>query len=222
MINDVQATAIGALHLKPDELHILNEGMTRREPANIPLIAAGTGLGEGFLFWDGTRYHAVASEGGHVDFAPRNATECDLLRFLRVRLGEHVSYERVLSGSGLLELYHFARERSGRPEPAWLSARFAGGDAAAVIADVALAGDDPNCRAALESFAELYGAEAGNLALKVLALSGLFVAGGIAPKILAELQRGGHLCGLSPQKAALPRCCPRFRSRSSAALRSSE
>jgi glucokinase len=193
LINDVQATAIGALHLELNELHVLNEGAKRTEPANIAVIAAGTGLGEGFLFWDGTRYHAGASEGGHVDFAPRNATECELLRVLRVRLGRHVSYERLLSGSGLTAIYQFAREHSGRAEPPWLSARLANGDVAAVIADAALAGDDSVCKAALECFVEIYGAEAGNLALKVLALGGVFVAGGIAPKILAEIRRGAFM-----------------------------
>ncbi|MCW5773333.1 MAG: glucokinase [Rhodospirillaceae bacterium] len=192
LLNDLQATALGAIHLEPSALHVLNPGKPRSEPATIAVIAAGTGLGEGFLFWDGTRHRPGASEGGHVDFAPRNAAEGELLDFLRARFGGHVSYERVLSGPGLVHLYEFERRRSGAPEPDWLAPRLANGGAAAV-AEVALAGQDPACVSALQRFAAIYGSEAGNLALKVFALGGVFVAGGIAPKILPALGDGAFM-----------------------------
>src|SRR2546425_1343057 len=153
------------------------------------LIAAGTGLGEALILWDGLRHHVVASEGGHADFAPRSDCETELLGYLRREFG-HVSYERVLSGPGLFNIYRFLRDTTCTTEPQWLKDRIAGGDRSAVISEVGLAGDHPLCVEALELFVSIYGAEAGNLALKALAVGGVHVGGGIAPKIRAKLGDG--------------------------------
>lgn len=186
LMNDLEATAYGVLTLPPDDLLTLNAGEI--QPGNVAVIAAGTGLGEGMLFWDGSAYQAVPSEGGHVDFAPRNALELELLSYLWSRHG-HVSYERLVSGRGLVTLYEFLRDTGRGDEPPWLSARFRDEDPAAVISEVALRGDQPLCTQALGLFVSIYGAEAGNLALKVLA-TGVYVAGGIAPKIRSKLVDG--------------------------------
>ena len=189
LLNDLEATAYGMLHLRPNELASLNPKAEQRRKANIAVIAAGTGLGEAMLYWDGEHYHPIASEGGHVDFAPRTDQEIELLRYLRRELDGHVSYERVLSGPGIHNLYRFLRQSSGRAEPAWLAERLQAGDPSATITDVGLTGQDPLCVATLDLFASIYGAEAGNLALKCLAFGGVFVAGGIAPKLLPALQK---------------------------------
>ena len=196
LVNDVQATGFGALHLGPEALEVLNDGTAPAEPGNMAVIAAGTGLGEGFLFWDGARYRPAASEGGHADFAPRSETEVELYRFLAGRY-DRVSYERILSGPGVAALYAFERARGGAaPAPA-LAARLAEGDPAVAITQAALAREDGSCIAALDRFCEIYGAEAGNLALKVLAVSGVIVAGGIAPRILPILRGGAFLRGFT-------------------------
>jgi glucokinase len=160
------------------------------------LIAAGTGLGEAILVWDGTRHRVLASEGGHADFAPRNDLEMDLLRFLQKEFG-HVSYERVLSGPGLYNIYRFLRDTGVAPEPQWLGDRLRSGDPSAVVSEVGLAGGHPLCVTALELFVSIYGAEAGNLALKALAVGGVYVGGGIAPKIQAKLVQGSFLAAFS-------------------------
>lgn len=187
LINDLEATAYGVLQLPADARLPLNIGDPRPHGA-IAVIAAGTGLGEGGLVWTGERYLAVASEGGHTDFAPRNELEIELLRFL-LRLYKRVSYERVVSGMGIVNLYRFLRARSGTPEPKWLAEELAANDPAAAISSAALAGRDSVCAQTMELFVSLYGAEAGNLALKFLATGGVYIAGGIAPKILPLLQQ---------------------------------
>lgn len=192
LLNDLEATAYGMLHLRPNEVAALNSKAPPRRRANIAVIAAGTGLGEALLYWDGERYHPIASEGGHADFAPRTDQEIELLRYLRREFHGHVSYERVLSGPGLHSLYGFLRESDCREEPAWLTQKLKAGDPSAAITEAGLAGRDPVCVAALDLFASLYGAEAGNLALKCLALGGVFVAGGIAPKLLPALQKNDN------------------------------
>jgi len=189
LLNDLEAAAYGTLHLSLEEKHVLNPGTSRRKRGNIAVIAAGTGLGEAVLFWDGKDYQPIASEGGHADFAPRSDVEVDLYRYLRTRFPDHVSYERVLSGPGLFNIYSFFRESGHAPEPEWLASKIKAGDPSAVVSQVGLAGQDANCVAALDLFASLYGAEAGNLALKALAVGGVFIAGGIAPKILPALTR---------------------------------
>jgi len=184
LLNDLEAMAHGALAVPSSSLLTLQPGQPRE--GNLAVVAAGTGLGEAMLVWDGARYVVMASEGGHVDFAPRTDVEIALLRFLHLRFGR-VSYERVLSGPGLHNIYMFLRETGGAPEPAWLTERFAHGDPAAVISEAALEGADPTCVGALDLFVSIYGAEAGNLALKALAVGGVFLGGGIAPKLATRL-----------------------------------
>jgi glucokinase len=193
LLNDLEATAYGVLFLHDDECAVLNAGAAPRHMGNIAVIAAGTGLGEAMLFSDGTHYHPIASEGGHADFAPRTDEEIALLQYLRAKLAGHVSYERVLSGPGFHNIYSFLRDTHYAAEPAWLADRLTGSDPSATIAEIGLAGSEPLCVKTLELFSGIYGAEAGNLALKCLALGGVFVAGGIAPKILPILQNGSFL-----------------------------
>src|SRR5580692_955438 len=161
---------------------------------DLAAIAAGTGLGESALVWEGDKYYAVASEGGHSDFAPHDAEQIEMLRFLAGEFG-HVSYERVLSGPGLWNIYRFLRGESGVEEPAWLKAEITAGDPSAVVSEAAQAGRDPVCVHALTMFCDIYGSEAANLALKVLALGGVFLGGGIAPKILPMLTSGVFVKG---------------------------
>jgi len=176
---------------------VLNEGSEPARQGNMAVIAAGTGLGEALLIWDGQRYIAVASEGGHADFAPRDALEVRLFTYLNGKYHEHVSYERVLSGPGLFDLYTFMRSESGVAEPSWLSAQLKAGDPSAAVTEAALAAKDSVCVETLERFASLYGAEAGNIALKCLAVGGVLVGGGIAPKILPALKQGAFVQGFT-------------------------
>ena len=159
--------------------------------------AAGTGLGEALLIWDAEKHIAVATEGGHADFAPRNALEVQLRGYLAEKYGDHVSYERVLSGPGLFDLYGFMRQQSNTPEPAWLTGQIRSEDPSAAVTEAGLAEKDPVAVRTLEMFTSLYGAEAGNLALKCLAVGGVVVGGGIAPKILPALQQGGFMQGFT-------------------------
>lgn len=191
LINDLQATALGMLVLPPDKFCVLQEAAI---PAGgtISVIAPGTGLGEAFLGADRHgRYRAFPSEGGHADFAPGTDEEIELLRFLRKKYGHHISYERVLSGAGIGDLYDFVRSTRGGTEPAWLAQQFASGDRNAAISTAALAKTDEVSVRALEMFAEILGAEAGNCALRCLATAGVVIGGGIPPKILPALQAGG-------------------------------
>jgi glucokinase len=190
VINDLEAAAWGVIRLSPSQLVSLQDGSMRR--GHKALIAAGTGLGEALIIDDGARELVIASEGGHADFAPRTEQESALLHYLRRQFG-HVSYERVLSGPGLLNIYRFLRDTRGRVEPRWLADRLQMGDPSAVVSEIGLAGDDINCVEALDMFASIYGAEAGNLGLKVIALGGVYVAGGIAPKIRNKLADGGFI-----------------------------
>ena len=192
LLNDLEAGAHGIFTLSNDEFSTLNEG-TMRQSGNKALIAAGTGLGEAIMHDDGRHFHPLASEGGHADFAPRNELEIELLRYLLGRFG-HVSYERVLSGPGLFNIYKFFKDNRGLEEPKWLTERFAGGDdVSAVVSKTALAGEAEICVKSLELFVSLYGAEAGNLALRAKSLRGLYIGGGIAPKILAKLKDGAFM-----------------------------
>lgn len=195
LLNDLEAAAYGMLHLQSEELVALNPKAPNRCCGNVVVIAAGTGLGEALLYWDGRRYHPLASEGGHADLAPRNEREIELLRWLQARHG-HVSYERVLSGPGLFNVFAFLRDSKAFPEsPALKAALAAGGDASAVVSRLGVSGEDALCRAAVEMFCEMYGAEAGNLVLKCMAVGGVFVGGGIAPHLMPILQSGGFLRG---------------------------
>jgi glucokinase len=188
LLNDLEATAYGLLWLRPDELEVLNVGNPPRKRQARALIAAGTGLGEGILFWDGKSYRPMPSEGGHTDFAPTNDEEIELLRYLRSQY-LHVSYERLLSGPGLHAIYEFLRD-TRKNEPTWLAEKISAGNPPAEIAQAGLQGQADIARQALELFASIYGAEAGNLALKALSLDGVYVGGGIAPKLIAKLQDG--------------------------------
>ena len=189
LINDLQANGFGIDELGPDQVYTLSEGDTR-QVGNRALISAGTGLGEAFLAWDGRDYVPYPSEGGHSDFAPRNDEEVDLLRFLMQKYNGRISFERVVSGQGLPHLYEFLREVRGLEEPAWLAERMRSEDPNAVITDLAMKAQSEICERTLDMFVSAYGAEAGNLALKILAVGGLYVGGGIAPRILEKLKDG--------------------------------
>jgi glucokinase len=194
LLNDLEALAFGMLHLDPDEVHVLTTGAGRGRHGNVGMIAAGTGLGEAFLYWDGEGHLPMASEGGHADFAPTDEMQQDLLRYLQRAFGSHVSYERILSGKGLVNVYGFLRDTGRADEPKVLRGRLENDDdPARVISEAGLAGEFPICAAALDLFVTIYGAEAGNLALKGLTLGGLYVGGGIAPKILPRLVDGRFL-----------------------------
>jgi len=185
LINDLEASAWGIGALATGDLVPLNR-VTGPVSGNQAVIAPGTGLGEAGLFWDGTRHHVFACEGGHSDFAPQTEQEIELLRYLKTRFG-HVSYERILSGPGLVNVYEFLRDCGGGKESPEFAASFRKGDAAAAVSRAALAGTDALAQKALEIWISVYGAEASNLALKVMATGGLFLAGGISPKVLAGL-----------------------------------
>ena len=189
LLNDLEAGAYGIFTLENDEFYTLNEG-TMRHAGNKALIAAGTGLGQAILYDDGGHFHPLASEGGHADYAPRDELEIELLRYLIGRFG-HVSYERVLSGPGLFNIYRFLKDVRGMEEPNWLTERLsAADDPSAMISKAALAGEAAICSEALNLFVSVYGAEAGNLAMRAKSVRGLYVGGGIAPKILAKLKDG--------------------------------
>ncbi|SLM47571.1 Glucokinase [Nitrospira japonica] len=195
LLNDLEATAHGILLLRPEELHTLNAGTPPTHRQAIALIAAGTGLGESILFWDGARYQPMPSEGGHTDFAPNNDNEIDLLRHVRSHY-LHVSYERVLSGPGIHAIYEYVRDTK-KNEPTWLAEKIAAGDPAAEIAAAGLKGQAEIATQTLDMFASIFGAEAGNLALKAMTLNGVYVGGGIAPKLLPKLTDGAFMRGFT-------------------------
>ncbi len=197
LLNDLEAAAYGMLHLPSDEMSVLNPGASPGRPGNVAVIAAGTGLGEAILYWDGGQFHAIATEGGHASFAPHTDQEIELLRYLRAKFSEHVSFERVLSGPGLYNIYTFLRDRHDASEPAWLSERLRQGDPSPIIARLGLQGNEPLCVATLDLFASIYGAEAGNLALKCMAVGGVFIGGGIAPQLLPVLRQGRFMQGFT-------------------------
>lgn len=184
LINDLEATGWGVGALTPEHLVSLNQ--VASIPGNQAVIAAGTGLGEAGLYWDGERHHVFASEGGHCDFAPLDDLQVELFRYLRSRF-EHVSYERVLSGPGLVNVFEFLRDTGRGKPPDWLVAAMVESDAARAISEAALNGKCRMCEQALDIFVAVFGAEAGNLALKMKSVGGVFLAGGIAPKILPKL-----------------------------------
>jgi glucokinase len=192
LLNDLEAAAFGVFTLESDEFLCLNPGAARR-PGNKALIAAGTGLGEAILYDDGRDYHPIASEGGHGDFAARDDLEIELLRYLIPRFG-HVSYERVVSGPGISNIYDFLRDTGRYDEPPGFKEELASSeDRSAAISQAGLAGEPVICVKALDIFASLYGAEAGNLALRAKATGGVYVGGGIAPKLLSKLREGSFM-----------------------------
>ena len=191
LMNDLEATAYGALFLPADEILTLNAGKSRR--GNCAVIAAGTGLGQAFLFWDGQGYRPVATEGGHVDFPPRNDTEVALLHFLRKQHNGRVSSERVLSGPGLVSIFNFLHQVLQRPVAETLRARLHTEDAAAVIGEAGVTGSCRTCVEAVDLFVSLYGAQAGNLALTVMSVGGVYIGGGIVTKLLPKMTSGGFM-----------------------------
>ncbi|PPC90902.1 MAG: glucokinase [Methylobacter sp.] len=220
LMNDLEAMALGMLHLPSQEFIELNP-YAAPQAGTIAVIAAGTGLGEAILFWDGSRYHTLATEGGHCDLAPQNAEQDKLLLYLRNKFPDHVSYERVLSGIGFSNLYDFICDTGiAAPSPAVPAQPDQEVDRNAVISSLGVAGENEACVKTVRLFVELYGAEAGNLALKSLALGGVFIGGGIAPKIRPVMESGlfmqaftakgrfDHLLGRLPVKLALNPSAP--------------
>ncbi|MDC0720067.1 glucokinase [Nannocystis bainbridge] len=202
LINDFAAVALGLQVLSPADLEVLQAG--ERDPSGpIALIGAGTGLGEAVLVPTPAGPRFVASEGGHCDLAPRNELEIALLRFL-LKQHHRVSYERIVSGPGLVTAYQFVVAEGLAPELSDTRERMATEDPGAVIGARALAGDDPACVRAVDIFLDLYGAEAGNLALKVLPTGGLFVAGGIAGKLLPRLRDGRFITAFTDKGRMSP------------------
>lgn len=188
VINDLVANAYGIPDLKKKDFEILNSGKIKK--GNAVLLSAGTGLGEAILFWEGKRHIPSPSEGGHAEFGPRNSLEIDLLQYLIDRF-DHASYERILSGTGLFHIYQFLRDsrRFGK-EPAWLSKKWLQEDPAKVISEMARLKKSHLCEMALDLFTSIYGAASGNLALSVMAIGGIYIGGGIAPKIIWKLKDG--------------------------------
>ncbi len=186
LINDLEANAWGIAVLEAKDFAVLNRGASDAS-GNAAIISAGTGLGEAGLFWDGRQHRPFATEGGHSDFAPRNQLEVELLEYL-LKQFMRISYERVVSGPGLLNIYRFLRDSGRGEEPPWLAERMRAEDPGAAISEAALSGKSELCVQALDLFGSLYGAEAGNLALKVMATGGVFIGGGIAPKIIGKLK----------------------------------
>ncbi len=197
LINDLAAHAHGMLTLPSEQLMVINSGVPDAH-GNLALIAAGTGLGEAILFQDGYgAYQVSASEGGHADYAPNNEIEMGLLRYLWSRFG-HVSWERVVSGSGISNIYDFLSHTGQYSEPAYVTSHILEAtDRAAAITQIAQKGESHRCIEALDVFLHNYGAEAGNLALKSLATGGLFIGGGIAPKLAQHINKGGFMRAFS-------------------------
>jgi glucokinase len=190
LLNDLEVAAHGVMALPEKDIRTLQAGVPRR--GNLVLIAAGTGLGEALVVRDGDRRQVIASEGGHADWAPRDEVEDNLLRHLRKEFG-HVSIERILAGPGFFNIYRFLRDSGWAKESPEVAARLQREDTGAVITENALAGRDALCGKALEIFVSVYGAEAGNLALKAMAVGGVLVGGGIAPRILPALTNGAFV-----------------------------
>ncbi|MGO9124571.1 MAG: glucokinase [Terriglobales bacterium] len=185
LINDLEANAWGISTLDAKDVVCLNP-VEGHAVGNRAVIAAGTGLGEAGMYWDGSKHHIFACEGGHSDFAPRNELEIELLQYLSARHG-HVSYERIVSGPGLVNVFHFLRDTGRGEEPKWLTEEMQTSDPAAAISRAAMKGKCSLCESALDLFISIYAAEAGNLALKLLATGGVYLGGGIAPKLVSKL-----------------------------------
>ncbi len=220
LLNDLEATAWGLLGLPESNFVELNADAQRppgmvevsqtvgnrcdRPLGNIAVLAAGTGLGEAIIAWDGAAYHVMATEGGHADFSPTNQQEIALLSHLIGQYPEHVSCERLISGEGLVNIYQFLKHMNYAPATSAIERQMAERDPAAVIGEAGVAGSDALCVEALTLFCRLYGAESGNLALKCLSYGGVYLAGGIAAKILPVLQQGEFMRGFT----AKGRCRP--------------
>lgn len=194
LLNDLEATAWGVLNLSEDNFVELNPD-AKENRGNKAVLAAGTGLGEAIIIWSNDKHHVVATEGGHTDFAPRNELEIGLLRYLLELHPQHVSYERVVCGQGLVNIYQYLKSQQYAPVDSEIELQMSEADPAAIISEKAGVGSDALCIKALEIFCEIYGAEAGNLALKCLPKAGVILAGGIAAKILPAMQNGDFIRG---------------------------
>ncbi len=192
LLNDLEATAYGMLYLDDEEFVNVNKDAQPFE-GNRAVIAAGTGLGEAILFYDGENYHPIGSEGGHCDFAPLNSLQDELLTWMRKRHCDHVSVERLVSGVGIYTIYEFLQEQNFANEPKMMLEIAEGEDKNAMVTECALKDADPLCLETIRLFVEIYGAEAGNLALKSLSLGGIYIGGGIAPKMLPFLLDGNFI-----------------------------
>lgn len=186
LINDMEANAYGLVALQEKEFETLKYGS--KIPGNAALISPGTGLGEAGMFWDGSHYHPFSSEGGHCDFSPRNETDLRILRHFQQKYG-HVSWERLVSGPGILDLYSFNRAESNETEPQWLRDKMELNDPSAVITETALAEKDSVCMATLNLFIRFLAIESAQLALKFKATGGIYIGGGILPKIIQGMKR---------------------------------
>lgn len=195
VINDLAATAIAAPRLDPSVLTCLNRGEPKTG-GNVALVAPGTGLGQALLLADRESYRPMASEGGHADFAPSDEAELALWRFLHRRFG-HVSIERVLSGQGLVHIFEWLRSDDDRTPSPEVQRSMTSEDPAAVITRYAIAGEDALCLEALQRFCRIFGAVAGNLALTGMATGGVYLGGGIPPKILPVLKRSAFMEGFT-------------------------
>lgn len=188
LINDLAATAVAIPLLNNREFLSLNKAKTRKGD-NLALIAPGTGLGQALLIFQDGKYVPVPSEGGHGDFSPNNEAEVRLWRYLHERYG-HVSIERVVSGSGLLNIYSWLKDSEGHREPEWLTKKLSGVDPARAISEAAINDKEPLCVATLDMFVSTLGAVSGNLALTGMTTGGVYLGGGISPKILPKLKEG--------------------------------
>ena len=186
LINDLLAHASGIEDLQNEDMVVLNAGTP--SPGNAALIAAGTGLGEAGILWDGSMHRPFPAEGGHADFAPNNEVELTLHGYLMKKFG-HVSYERVLSGPGIKNVYDFLRDSGTEPEPPWLKEELEQApDPSALISRHGVAAKATICERTLDIFVSVYGAEAGNVALRMMAVGGIYISGGIAGKLLPKMQ----------------------------------
>ena len=192
LLNDLEAIAYAIPFLGTNDLETINPGQAIPQ-GTLAVIAPGTGLGEAFMVWNGRRYQPYASEGGHTDFGPVTPIQLELLNFLLPRL-PHVSYERVCSGVGIPNLYAFFKETGRAAEPDWLRARLVQvEDATPIIMQAAIENRAEICTRVLELFISILGSEAGNLALKVKSSGGIYIGGGIPPRILPQLQAGSFM-----------------------------
>lgn len=203
LLNDLEAMALGMLYLPEHDLLELNPD-AEVQTGNIAVIAAGTGLGEAILYWDGDKHHPMATEGGHSDLAAQNAQQDLLLAYLRKSYPDHVSCERILSGIGFSHLYDFLCDQGFSPPCPDVPDTNSDIDRNAVISRLGVTGEDSLCAEAVRLFVELYGAETGNLALKSLATGGIFIGGGIAPKILSAMQDGKFMRAFKAKGRFLP------------------
>ena len=207
LLNDLEAAGHGVLALPADEMRTLQAGVPKR--GSMAVIAAGTGLGEAMIVREGERRVVIPTEGGHTDFAPRGDLEEDLLKYLRKEFGR-VSVERILAGPGFFNLYRFLRDTGWAKESPDVADKVRSGDPAAVITSRAASDGDPLCVKVVDMFVTIYGAEAGNLALKTLAVGGVVVAGGIAPRIIDWMTTGHFMTAfrdkgrLSPLMDTIP------------------